>query len=189
MNMLLLMDTWLGRVIRALCVAALLGLLVLLTINVLGRVTSRWSVVWFDEMVTLLFAWMVFLGAAELWRVRAHFTIDLLPIALEGRLAGRLLDTFIAMAGLVFALALLVYGWQFMARTTQTTATLQMPQWWTYACLPIAGFIMSLYALRDLWFAASGRGPASSLGPGAAPAHRKPSNTNRTTLEMNDHAV
>lgn len=151
------MDRVAGVVMRLLPVAALALLIVVLFANILARASGLVSLSWFDEVVLGLFAWMVFFGAAALWRERTHFAIDLLPILTRGTPAERPLRLVLALIGFGFALSLTVYGASFVLRTTATTPILGLPQAWSYACIPLSGAIMTLYALRDLLWAASRR--------------------------------
>lgn len=73
------LESGLGAVLRLIPIICLVGLGTLLTANVAGRFSGAFSMPWFDEAVSALFAWMVFIGAAALWREREHFAIDLVP--------------------------------------------------------------------------------------------------------------
>lgn len=46
---------------------------------------------WSDEIVERAFAWMVFMGAAVLWRNNEHFRVQWLPNKLEGKASGKAL--------------------------------------------------------------------------------------------------
>jgi TRAP-type C4-dicarboxylate transport system permease small subunit len=47
---------------------------------------------WSDEIVELLFAWMVFLGTAIVWGRRQHIVVDLIPQMLAGTRAAQVLE-------------------------------------------------------------------------------------------------
>lgn len=146
-------DRALGMALRAFSIACLLALILLLLVNIASRATGWFGMNWFDEVVTTIFAWLVFIGASALWRERDHFAITLLAERLAGRKAEWLHQLAIALLGLLFAAVLLGYGALFVSRTTATTPVLELPQAWAYACLPIAGLLMTLYAVRDVWCA------------------------------------
>ena len=153
LTLLTRVDRAVGAFLRLFTITCLISLTVLLAINIIGRATGLFGIAWFDEVVTTLFAWMVFIGASALWRECDHFTITLLPDYLAGKSGQRLHRLIVALVGLLFAGVLLVYGARFVARTAATTPVLELPQAWAYACLPIAGLLMTLYALRDVWLA------------------------------------
>ncbi|CAM4101153.1 TRAP transporter small permease [Bordetella tumulicola] len=158
-TLLIRLDRAIGATLRLFTIACLVSLTVLLAINIIGRATGWFGIAWFDEVVTTLFAWMVFIGASALWRECDHFTITLLPDYLAGKSGQRLHRLIVALVGLLFAGVLLVYGARFVARTAATTPVLELPQAWAYACLPIAGLLMTLYALRDVWLAIRATSP------------------------------
>ena len=56
------LDQALGLMLRGVPIACLLALGSLLTANIVGRYSGAFSFPWFDEVVTGLFAWMVFIG-------------------------------------------------------------------------------------------------------------------------------
>jgi len=137
-------------VLRLVPIACLVLLGLILLFNIVGRTFGPFSLTWFDEVVTMIFAWMVFIGAAALWREHSHFALDLVPDLVRGtRWHGVLLLAF-AVIGLVFAGALTWYGWIFFGRTTATTPVLGWPQAWAYLCVPLGGAVMTVYAVRDL---------------------------------------
>jgi TRAP-type C4-dicarboxylate transport system permease small subunit len=136
--------------------------MVVLAGNIVGRYTGTLPMPWFDEIVAALFAWMVFIGAAALWREREHFAIDLVPGMVDGTFAGRPLRIFISLLGLIFALVLTWYGGVYMLKTTATTPILSFPQAWVYACVPVAGAVMIIYALRDFILSFRSAEPSSA---------------------------
>jgi len=144
------LDAFLGWVLRFVSIACLVVLAGVLAVNIAGRYTGGVSMPWFDEVVAAVFAWMVFIGAAALWREREHFAIDLVPLMADKTIAGRPLRILIALLGLIFALVLTWYGAVFTLGTTATTPILSFPQAWVHACVPISGAAMVIYAARDL---------------------------------------
>lgn len=145
------LDGLLGSLLRFVTVGLLFALTALVAANILSRYTGWYALSWFDEVVSTLFAWFVFVGAGALWREREHFAINVLPQGLSDGRTGRAVAVLIALIGLGFALTLLWYGWAFVGRVTATTPVLGWQQAHAYACLPISGALMSMYALRDLW--------------------------------------
>ena len=124
-------------------------LLVLVTAEVLIRFIPLFSLGWADEIVELAFAWMVFLGAAALWRSKEHITIDFIPQALAGSMAGRVLEIVVGLLALGF---LAVFTWEGWGLTVQavgnTTPILELPKPVWYAAIPVSGVLMIGYTLR-----------------------------------------
>lgn len=144
------LDAALGALLRLFTMGCLVGLTLLLAVNIINRALGLFSMNWFDEVVTMVFAWMVFIGASALWRDRDHFVITLLSDCLAGKQIEKLHQLLVALVGLLFAVVLLVYGYRFVSLTSATTPVLELPQSWAYACLPIGGLLMTIYALRDV---------------------------------------
>lgn len=60
------------------------------------------SMGWFDEIVEMLFAWLVFCASSLLCKNRDHFKVDLLQMHMQGRRSVYLLEFIINLATLVF---------------------------------------------------------------------------------------
>lgn len=142
-------DHILGRVLRGVPIICFAALFVLLFVNVLARTFQLAGFAWFDEVVQALFAWMVFVGAAALWRENAHFQVLWLPESLP--LAwSRMLRIVIVLLGLCFLAAMTWYGASLTSKARAVTPILSLPTSWLYAAIPISGAVMMAYSLADL---------------------------------------
>jgi TRAP-type C4-dicarboxylate transport system permease small subunit len=131
--------------------ACLVSLLLLLTAVVFVRFVPLASMGWSDEIVEFTFAWMVFLGAAALWRDGSHFRVELVPQWLAGSRAGRLLECLLGLSALVFFLVFTYEGWLLTRAANDRTPIFELPKYLWYAVIPLSGGVMTLYTLRDLW--------------------------------------
>ena len=130
-------------------------LLSLLVVVLVWQVFSRYALntpsTSSEEILRYGVIWMSLLGAAYASGRGSHMTVDLLRDRLTGRARLRL-DGAVAVAFIVFALAVLVVGGgravEIAAR--QTSAVLQLPMGWVYAALPVSGVLMILYNLLNL---------------------------------------
>lgn len=147
------LDTAVGHVLRGIAVFCLAALFLLLFVNVFARSFQLASFAWMDEVVQGLFAWMVFMGAAALWREGAHFRVDWLEKTLSPRYASPLLKLLIALLSLLFLLVLTWYGWLLTERSSASTPVLNLPIGIFYVSIPVAGALMSIYSLRDVLIA------------------------------------
>lgn len=150
-------DRLCGRLLRGVAIGCLAALLALLGSNVLGRTTGWYSFAWYDEIIEMLFAWMVFVGAAALWREREHFRIDWLPLHLPARLRpwhGLLVSA----VNLGFLYFMAREGLSLTLRSSALTPVLGLPVGLLYGCIPLAAAVMALYSLRDAADALAGRG-------------------------------
>ena len=142
-------DRALGRLLRAVPIACLAALFALLLANVVARTFQLAGFAWFDEVVEGLFAWMVFAGAAALWRENDHFRVDWLERSVPGGL-GRALRVLVALLSIAFLAAMTVYGWDLTVRSRALTPILGLPTALFYLAIPFSGLVMLIYSVRDL---------------------------------------
>lgn len=145
------LDAVTGTALRYFCIACFLLLFAILTGNVVSRFFSLFSMSWFDEIVELLFAWLVFLGAAALWREHDHFRVDWLDRKINASALRRGFNTLLILISLSFLVLMTWHGFQLVERSHALTPIIQFPVKVMYTAIPVAGFIMCLYSLRDLW--------------------------------------
>ncbi len=107
------------------------------------------SASWFEEITQLLTGWMVFIGAAALWREKKHFRAEIIDTLLSRR-ATRYIVLGTTIFSLIFLLVLTYYGWVLVERTTTTSSILQWPREWWLVSVPVGAAIMALYSLWDL---------------------------------------
>src|SRR5512136_3507154 len=127
------------------------SLWIIVTAIVLFRFLPIFPMGWSDEIVELLFAWMVFSGAAELCRQRKHFIVDLIPNMIAGTRTGHVLNVVIQLLALAFLLVFTYQGFKLTILATDRSPYFEYPKYIWYMCLPIAGLIMTGYTLRNLY--------------------------------------
>ncbi len=145
------MERGLAAAMRGVCLAAFALLIILVTSLILIRFMPLFSLGWADEIVELAFAWMTFLGTAVLWRSRVHFRVDLIPNMLAGTRVGQFLEIGLSLVSLLFLLVFTYEGVVLTLRTAIPSPILALPKALWYLAMPIAGALMVLYTLRDLW--------------------------------------
>ncbi len=129
-------------------------LLVIIFLLMIGNAFVRFMPVvsfgWFDEIIEMLVAWFIFLGAAALWRENQHFTVAFLPDWLKGSRAGHALGIAIDLISMCFLLVYTYYSWNLTVRAVSVTPILMMPKGAMYVCMPVSGSIMILYSIRNI---------------------------------------
>ena len=130
------------------CIASLW---IIVTATVLFRFLPIFPMGWTDEIVELLFAWMVFIGAAELCRQKKHFIVDLIPNMLAGTRTGHVLGIVVQLLALAFLLVFTYEGALVAIQATDRSPVFEYPKTLWYMSIPISGIIMVGYTLRDLW--------------------------------------
>lgn len=145
------LDDVLEAALRWVSVVCLVVLLGLVSVIVLIRFFPIVVLGWEDEVVELAFAWMVFLGAAVVWRSHEHIVIDFIPQALAGSRAGRVLEVVVGLLTLGFLAVFTWYGWLLTLQARGNTSPmliLPRPLW--YAAVPVSGLVMIGYTVTRM---------------------------------------
>ncbi len=140
----------LGALLEGIAMVSLALLFLLLIGNVTFRFFPVFSMGWFDEIVELCFAYLVFFGSAALWRKREHFKLDWIQRKFAGRPAGYVAQILIDLVSLGFFLVFFFYSLELTMRATDWTPIFKLPKRLLYGCMPVSGFIMTIYALKYL---------------------------------------
>ncbi len=145
------MRTLFDRLVGWALAACLGAMTCIVFTSVLFRYVLNSPLAWSEELASMLFAWLTFVGAYVGIRSRSHISIDTLVIILPKRVRQ-------ALASLVDVgvLALLVtFAWQGF-RLTITTWDLEFPameisRGYLYASLPIAACLMAVALTQSWW--------------------------------------
>lgn len=106
---------------------------------------------WFDEIVEMCFAGLVFYGAAALWAMKGHFCVgDFISRQLPGDGARALYKTVVTLVSFIFLAVFFRFSLRLALNSTELTTVFQIPKAYLYACMPISSFIMLLYSLAEL---------------------------------------
>ncbi len=143
-------DKIVGSIFRSFSIGLLVILLLLLAANVSARLTGLFSLGWYDEVIELTFAWMVFISAAALWREHEHFRIDWLPNQLH-YFPRKVHGIIVILINLTFLYFLFTQGLQLALKSRALTPVLDIPVFYSYLCIPVSAGIMGIYSLRDLF--------------------------------------
>lgn len=125
-------------------------LLALMSANVFVRIFPIVSLHWFDEIVELLFAWLVFTGSAVLYSRKDHFMIDWLSRKTDGTGIGPAYKMVIDLICLLFVLIFMYYSLRLTVLARDWTAVFNLPRRVLYASMPVAGVFMVYTSLLDL---------------------------------------
>src|SRR5262249_31858186 len=135
---------------EALLVAALLGELGLVLLNVLARAFFRHSFLWADEAARLSLSILAFIGGAVAYRRRDHAFVRIVPNLLPKRAeraCPALADVILLFASAVTGIAsaeLLAGSW------SERTPILQLPAAVIGLPLPLGMTLLAIYALNNL---------------------------------------
>jgi TRAP-type C4-dicarboxylate transport system permease small subunit len=142
-------DRSLAFFLRGLALICFVTLLILLAGVVFVRFVPITSLGWSDEIVEWAFAWMVFMGAAALWRNNEHFRVRWLPDKLNGRPSGKALGLVVEALSITFLGVMTYYGMKVTVAAHDRSPILALPRHIWYFCIPLAGMTMIAYSIRN----------------------------------------
>ncbi|MDB6452858.1 TRAP transporter small permease [Falsirhodobacter sp. 20TX0035] len=148
------------RLSRASLWLAGLGL-VAMTAIVFAQVFVRYvlndSLLWVEPAALLLMSWFIFLGAAVGVHEAFHMGFDILVHFVPPRV-GQGLRLISDLAVLAFSVAMVVFGWQLMAKTWGSSLPIiRLPGGFTYMPLFAGGILMTLFTLEHALNRLTGR--------------------------------
>lgn len=151
MNVLKTIDRIVLAVLKALTITLFLLLSLLVGANVLVRFVPVVSLHWFDEIIELLYAYLVFYGAAALWITREHLCVgDWISGRLfTGPAAQRAYRLVLELLGLLFAAIFFAYASRLTSLSLEVTNAFAIPKKVLYSCMAVSGAIMVLYSIRN----------------------------------------
>lgn len=145
------LEEILGKVLRAGASICLGVVFVLFILNIATRIPFfTYNPTWIDETIQFFLVWMIFLGAAELVRIRGHFVVDILTDKMHGTLTGRIMALISTALMLTVYAVVLFFGIRLCLQSSAVMYTLPfMKKSFYYACVPVSAFFMVLFTLRD----------------------------------------
>jgi len=156
-----------------LTITTMLALMTLVTfMQVVLRYVFNAGFVWALELTTVMFALMIFVGAAYGVRVGAHIGIDALVGKLPPKLR-RAVGIVAVLLCLVYA-ALVIFGaWNYVEKMRVVGIEMEdlpIPVWVVRAILPLGFALLVWRLLQVLWNLVSGKSNSLLLGDEAADA-------------------
>ncbi|MCC5808729.1 MAG: TRAP transporter small permease [Ectothiorhodospiraceae bacterium] len=144
------LSLWLSRLTKLVLALAALVMVGSLLLGVFYRYVMQDAVSWSEEVALLGFTWTIFLAAALAVREDAHVRVSLIDSVLPGTgnwLLRQLIWVAIALTG-----AFMVWsGLEFIELTIrQVSAAMRYPLWFRNAAMPVAGALITVYALCNL---------------------------------------
>lgn len=123
------------------------GLIVTVSVQVIGRVVFSLPVIWTMDIAQLLFTWLIFSGAAIALRRHAHYTVDIFPP--DRPVLNRILSVLSVIAALIVAYILIIPGWNLATlRWSAVVPSVGISMFWLFLALPFSGVLMALFTLE-----------------------------------------
>jgi C4-dicarboxylate transporter DctQ subunit len=140
------MRRWLERLEESLIVFLLALMTVITFVQVIARYVFNYSFVWALELVSFLFAWLIFIGMSYGVRTGSHIGMDAV-VKMIGPRFGRLL-TFMATVLCIVYSAILCYGsWRYISaiyRIGNYAQDLPVPVWVPRLALSIGFTLLTI---------------------------------------------
>ena len=154
------------RGLEGLCALLLAVMVVLLSIQVVGRYVFDDPPDWTEELARMIFIYLTFVGGALAVARNANLRIDSLRERLTPR-SRMMLDIGLALIGVVFLAVTLYYSVGLLARLShQPMTSVPISKAFMYAAVPVGCALMLVYELvriRD-WMRELARHPAHKPG-------------------------
>jgi len=128
-------------------------------VQVVARYVFNYSFVWALELVTFLFAWLIFLGISYGVRVGSHIGIDALVKTLPPA-AARAAGIVAALLCMVYAAIVFYGGWVYVAKIAEVGIMAQdipIPQWVPRLVLPLGFGLLFLRFAQVLYRLLTGK--------------------------------
>ncbi len=144
-------DRLIQQILKVMTITLFAILTLLLTANIIVRFFPVMSMHWFDEIVEMCFAALVFYGAAVLWTTRGHFSVgDWISKFLPTERAKGAYRLLVAALSTAFLAVLFWYSLRLVLNATELTTVFQIPKSVLYSCMPISSLIMLAYSFCDV---------------------------------------
>jgi len=142
-------ELTLYEVLSSFVLIALVVLLLLITFQIISRYFKLQYLAPPDEIITLVYIWMLFIGAAILVRNMNHISIGLLDNFLKDRPKLKsIYNAVVCLLMIIFLLVMIKSSLVLYVKSgTRASPMLQWPQRIWYISMPISGFLMAFYLI------------------------------------------
>jgi TRAP-type C4-dicarboxylate transport system permease small subunit len=120
--------------------------------NVVARYTNWFQVLWAEDVVKILFLWIVFLGGAIAVKYEAHVRMAIVSDHLGSSGIGAIWHGVIRLSPIVAGLLLLVLGMRLVEISMRRELpSLEISAGYFMTIVPISGALMIFYAVLSFW--------------------------------------
>jgi len=137
--------------LKTITITSFAFLTLLISANVFVRFVPIVSLHWFDEIIELLYAYLVFYGAAALWISGEHFGVgDWIEKRIGNIRMRHVYRLIIELLVLCFVVIFFYYSLRLTLLARDVTNVFAIPKRVLYSCLPASGLVMIIYSLRNV---------------------------------------
>jgi TRAP-type C4-dicarboxylate transport system permease small subunit len=151
MRILKRLDRMMLTLLKGMTITSFVFLTLLISANVFVRFVPVVSLHWFDEIIELLYAYLVFYGAAALWNSHEHFGVgDWIEKSIKNLRMRSVYRMVIELLVFGFVVVFFYYSFQLTLLARDVTNVFAIPKRVLYSCLPASGAIMMIYSIRNI---------------------------------------
>jgi len=144
-------DRLMLKVLKTITITSFAFLTLLISANVFVRFVPIVSLHWFDEIIELLYAYLIFYGAAALWISGEHFGVgDWIEKRIGNPRMRHVYRLIIELLVLCFVVIFFYYSLRLTFLARDVTNVFAIPKRVLYSCLPASGLVMIIYSLRNV---------------------------------------
>ena len=138
--------------LKVITITSFVILTILISANVFVRFVPIASLHWFDEIIELVYAYLVFYGAAALWITRGHISVgDWIGAKIIRNVRARhFYGIIIELLVLFFVAIFFYYSLRLTLLARDVTNVFAISKRVLYSCLPASGAIMIIYSIRNI---------------------------------------
>jgi TRAP-type C4-dicarboxylate transport system permease small subunit len=144
-------DKVILKTLKVVTITSFVLLTILISANVFVRFFPIVSLHWFDEIIELLYAYLVFYGAAALWISHEHFGVgDWIEKRIKNIRIKYAYRMMIELLVLCFVVIFFYYSLRLTMLARDVTNVFAISKRILYSCLPVSGAVMMIYSIRNI---------------------------------------
>ena len=144
-------DKVILKTLKVITITSFVLLTILISANVFVRFFPIVSLHWFDEIIELLYAYLVFYGAAALWISHEHFGVgDWIEKRIKNIRIKYAYRMMIELLVLCFVVIFFYYSLRLTILARDVTNVFAISKRILYSCLPVSGAVMMIYSIRNI---------------------------------------
>ena len=148
-NLIEKLSLSLDRIVKILVFAAIVGMIVVISLQIVCRVLFD-SLTWSEEVSRYLLVWATFLGATMAYKRGMHIAVTFVVESTPGKMK-KVLNVLSVVLSLVFFFIALRYGIEYISlQTSQVSAALRIPMKYVYTVIPCSFMIMLIHGLSAI---------------------------------------
>jgi TRAP-type transport system small permease protein len=150
-NIIITIDKVIVNILKYITITVFSLIMLIMSINVFIRFVPVFSMHWLDEIIEMLFAALVFYGAAALWFTKGHFSAgNYISRQIKNQRIQNLYSLFLELMVLSFLAVFLYYGFNLFMRASDVTNAFGIPKKVLYSSMPISGVIMVYCIIKNV---------------------------------------